>query len=142
MKALVPLAADKVHDSVKICVASRSSLNHRVEAVRQPQEARRVNQVTEKVIGCAIEVHKHLGPGLLESAYEECTCYEMTEEGLAVRRQVPLPVISRAFFMPLRGATLNEIFPLNKGGGAKRQGVVGSAFLNPPGQPPEGFATA
>jgi GxxExxY protein len=68
-------------------------MNHRVEAVRQPQEARRANQVTEKVIGCAIEVHKHLGPGLLESAYEECTCYEMTEEGLAVRRQVPLPVI-------------------------------------------------
>jgi len=55
-------------------------------------EARRVNQVTEKIIGCAIEVHKHLGPGLLESAYEECTCYEMTEQGLAVRRHVPLPV--------------------------------------------------
>ena len=68
-------------------------MNHRVEAVRQPQEARRINRVTEKVISCAIEVHKHLGPGLLESAYEECTCFEMTEEGLAVRRQGPLPVI-------------------------------------------------
>ena len=62
-------------------------MNHR------DTEARRVNQVTEKVIGCAIEVHKHLGPGLLESGYEECTCYEMTHGGLAVRRQVPLPVI-------------------------------------------------
>jgi GxxExxY protein len=55
-------------------------------------EARRVNQVTERIIGCAIEVHRHLGPGLLESAYDKCTCYEMTEEGLAVKRQVPLPV--------------------------------------------------
>jgi len=44
--------------------------------------------------------------------------------------------------MPRGGATLNEIFPLKKGGGAQRQGVVGSAFLNPPGQPPEGFTTA
>ena len=52
-----------------------------------------MNEVTEKVIGCAIEVHKHLGPGLLESAYEECTCYEMVETGLGVRRQVPLPVV-------------------------------------------------
>ena len=77
-------------------------MNHRVEAVRQPQEARRVNRVTEKVIGCAIEVHKHLGPGLLESAYEECTCFEMTEEGLAVRRQVPLPVIYKGVKLDCR----------------------------------------
>jgi GxxExxY protein len=62
-------------------------MNHR------DTEARRVNEVTEKVIGCAIEVHKHLGPGPLESAYEECTCYEMVETGLGVRRQVPLPVV-------------------------------------------------
>ena len=68
-------------------------MNQRVEAVRQPQEPRRANEVTERVIGCAIEVHKHLGPGLLESAYEECTCYEMVETGLGVRRQVPLPVV-------------------------------------------------
>ena len=52
-----------------------------------------MNEVTERVIGCAIEVHKSLGPGLLESAYEECTCYELTEAGLVVRRQVPLPVV-------------------------------------------------
>jgi GxxExxY protein len=36
----------------------------------------RINQLTQKVIGAAIEVHKHLGPGLLESAYEECMCHE------------------------------------------------------------------
>ena len=36
-----------------------------------------LNQITEKIIGCSIEVHKSLGPGLLESAYEECLSYEL-----------------------------------------------------------------
>ena len=52
---------------------------------RRDAETQRVNEITERIIGCAIEVHRHLGPGLLESAYEECTCYEMTEEGLGVQ---------------------------------------------------------
>lgn len=51
------------------------------------------NQLTEKIIGCAIEVHKGLGPGLLESAYEECFCYELTKNGISFRRQFPLPVL-------------------------------------------------
>jgi PD-(D/E)XK nuclease superfamily protein len=38
-------------------------------------------------------VHRHLGPGLLESAYEECTCHEICESGLRLERQIPLPVI-------------------------------------------------
>ncbi len=54
-----------------------------------------INQITEKIIGCAIEVHKGLGPGLLESAYEECLCYELNRIGLKFERQVPLPVIYR-----------------------------------------------
>jgi GxxExxY protein len=49
--------------------------------------------LTEKIIGFAIEVHRHLGPGLLESAYEECLCYELTQSGHAFQRQVPLPVV-------------------------------------------------
>ena len=49
--------------------------------------------LTGKVIEAAIEVHRALGPGLLESAYEECLCYELQAAGLAIRRQVPLPVI-------------------------------------------------
>lgn len=53
----------------------------------------RLNLLTEKVIGCAIEVHKGIGPGLLESAYEECLCYELSQAGLAFTRQVPLPVV-------------------------------------------------
>ena len=48
--------------------------------------------LTDKVIGLAIEVHRELGPGLLESAYEECLCYELDKSGLSFRRQVPLPV--------------------------------------------------
>jgi GxxExxY protein len=47
----------------------------------------------ERVIGLGIAVHRHLGPGLLESAYEECLCLELREAGIAYRRQVPLPVI-------------------------------------------------
>jgi GxxExxY protein len=54
------------------------------------------DQLTEKVIGLAIEVHRQLGPGLLESAYEECLCLELKEAGLAFRRQVALPIIYKS----------------------------------------------
>jgi GxxExxY protein len=50
------------------------------------------NEITEKIIGAAIEVHRHLGPGLLESAYEECFCYELRQMGIAFERQVRLPI--------------------------------------------------
>ncbi|MEW6619648.1 MAG: GxxExxY protein [bacterium] len=56
-----------------------------------------INQITEKIIGAAIEIHKTLGPGLLESAYEECLCYELSMVGLAFKRQVELPVIYKGF---------------------------------------------
>ena len=52
-----------------------------------------INFLTEKIIGCGIEVHRAIGPGLLESAYEECLCYELAQSGLNFRRQVPLPVV-------------------------------------------------
>lgn len=52
-----------------------------------------LNQLTEKIIGCAIEVHKNLGPGLLESAYEECLSYELTINGIKNERQVPVPIV-------------------------------------------------
>jgi len=60
---------------------------------RGDAETQRENRLTEKIIGCAIEVHKALGPGLLESAYEECFCYELAQNGLSFSRQVPLPVV-------------------------------------------------
>lgn len=48
--------------------------------------------LTGRVIGCAIEVHRVLGPGLLESAYEQCLAHELRDSGLEFRLQVPLPV--------------------------------------------------
>lgn len=51
------------------------------------------NQITEKIIGCAIEVHKILGPGLLESVYEECLSYELITSGLTILRQVAVPIV-------------------------------------------------
>lgn len=53
----------------------------------------KINTITEKVIGCAIEVHKELVPGLLESTYETCLFYELVNEGLHVQKQVPMPLI-------------------------------------------------
>jgi len=50
-------------------------------------------ELTRKIIGASIEVHKALGPGLLESAYEECLFYELTQLGLKVERQKPVPVV-------------------------------------------------
>jgi GxxExxY protein len=53
----------------------------------------RHEELTEKIIGSAIEVHRAIGPGLFESVYEECLCQEMTLRGLKFRRQVFVPVI-------------------------------------------------
>jgi GxxExxY protein len=51
------------------------------------------NEISEKIIGCSIEVHKSLGPGLLESAYLECLYYELQKAGLNVEKQKPLQLI-------------------------------------------------
>jgi GxxExxY protein len=51
-----------------------------------------INALTEKVMGLAIEVHRELGPGLLESAYEQCLCYELSTSGLSFTFQQELPV--------------------------------------------------
>lgn len=54
---------------------------------------RRENQLSELIIGAAIEVHRNLGPGLLESVYEECLAREMAERGVSWARQAQLPVV-------------------------------------------------
>jgi GxxExxY protein len=51
------------------------------------------NDLTHEIIGAAIEVHRSLGPGLLESAYEECLAREFTIRGISFERQKPLPVV-------------------------------------------------
>src|SRR5438270_10650603 len=54
-----------------------------------------INDVTRRIIGAAITVHRELGPGLLESAYDACIAYEMLDRGLQFERQKPLPVVYR-----------------------------------------------
>lgn len=51
------------------------------------------NELSYAIIGCAYNVHKELGPGLLESAYESCLCYEFSNKNIEYERQKPLPII-------------------------------------------------
>jgi GxxExxY protein len=55
----------------------------------------RENELSREIIGAAIAVHRELGPGLLESAYEACLEYELLQRGIKVERQVPQPVVYR-----------------------------------------------
>jgi GxxExxY protein len=59
---------------------------------RRDAETLSFNELTERVIGACIEIHRALGPGLLESAYEECLCHELGLAGIEFERQQPLPV--------------------------------------------------
>jgi len=52
----------------------------------------RQDQFTKKVIGCAIEVHRSLGPGLLESTYQQCLAYELSSQNISFELEVPMPV--------------------------------------------------
>ena len=70
--------------------AMRVILTTEPQSHREKEEQK--DQRTSRIIGAAIEVHRALGPGLLESAYEECLCHELHLRGLAFERQVALPV--------------------------------------------------
>ena len=61
----------------------------------QDSERDRLNRLSNVVIGAALRVHSELGPGMLESAYEACLFFELTELGLRVERQKPLPLVYR-----------------------------------------------
>jgi len=56
-------------------------------------EEERLNRITEKIIVASIKVHRALGPGLLESAYQACTAFELVEDGLKLEQQKPLPLL-------------------------------------------------
>ncbi|XXX57341.1 GxxExxY protein [Sorangium sp. So ce124] len=71
-----------------------------MDLVQGDRETRKLWDLSERVIGACIEVHRHLGPGLLESAYEQCLCHELSLMGLSFARQRPLPVT-------YKGATLD-----------------------------------
>jgi GxxExxY protein len=51
------------------------------------------NQIASVIIGCAIEIHKALGPGLLESAYQECLLFKLRQDGLKVEKEKPMPLV-------------------------------------------------
>ena len=65
------------------------------EAQRHREDGETKDPRTSPIIGAAIEVHRQLGPGLLESAYEECLCHELRLRGLDFTRQVDLPVLCK-----------------------------------------------
>jgi GxxExxY protein len=56
----------------------------------------RLNEIAQAIIGAAIDVHRELGPGLLESTYEACLVFELAQRGLSVEHQKPLPVVYKA----------------------------------------------
>ena len=99
-----------------------------METNRRGAETRREDNLTEGIIGCAIEVHKALGPGLLESAYEECLCFELAQNGYRLERQVPLPVVYKGItldcgykmdvvvddFVVLELKTVEKILPIHE----------------------------
>lgn len=66
-----------------------------VRALRWPEGSQRTNsnQLTETIIGAAIKIHRRLGPGLLESAYETCLVFELREVGLRVEQQKAVPLV-------------------------------------------------
>ena len=65
---------------------------------RDPEDTERseINGLTKRIIGAALEVHRALGPGLLESAYESCLAHEFSLSSLAFERQVPLPLVYKS----------------------------------------------
>jgi GxxExxY protein len=57
--------------------------------------------LTHEIIGAAIDVHRELGPGMLESVYHECLCYELVQRNLGFRRQPPMPVVYKGVQLEL-----------------------------------------
>ena len=70
-----------------------------MEAARIGKRSMKVNDITGAIIGAGIDVHRALGPGLLESAYEECLCRELNLRKIPFERQRPLPVIYKGFHL-------------------------------------------
>jgi GxxExxY protein len=70
-----------------------SKLHLTTEVTESTEPIKNANELTEIVIGCAIEVHRALGPGLLESAYEICLCRKLSLRGIPFERQIAMPVV-------------------------------------------------
>ena len=82
-------------DFVSLCVTNNYTEFHgdagRITEIKNV--IMEINKITEKIIGCAIEVHRHMGPGLSESAYDEFLAYDLSSIGLKAERPNPVPVI-------------------------------------------------
>jgi GxxExxY protein len=63
-----------------------------IQDLQVSTKRQKADDLSREIIGAAIEVHRHLGPGLFESAYEECLCCELGLRGIKFKRQVPLPL--------------------------------------------------
>jgi len=73
---------------VDLCeIINRKNLNYYQESIFMTP-----NEISHIIIAKSIEVHRHLGPGLLESAYRECLCYELNCEGINVVKEIPMPI--------------------------------------------------
>jgi GxxExxY protein len=72
---------------------------------------REINSITEKIIGCAIAVHRALGPGLWGSPYEACLAYDLVESGLFVERQKGLPIVYRGVELWIAGIGILHVRP-------------------------------
>lgn len=68
--------------------------------------------LSQKIIHAATEVHRHLGPGLLENIYESALCHELNLSGLACQRQIPIPVIYKG--IPVRGPLFLDLLVENQ----------------------------
>ncbi len=72
--------------------------------MKETTEIDKINNLTQQIIDAGLEVHRHLGPGLLESIYEDCLASELQERGLAYERQKPVPLLykGRVVAEPMR----------------------------------------
>jgi hypothetical protein len=90
-----------MNPTVRIPNAYSGVLNHCLPGFTTETQSHREilepdNELTRRVIGCAIEVHRTLGPGLLEAVYEACLCHEVAQAGMEFVRQRRLPVVYRS----------------------------------------------
>ena len=83
------------------------------------------NEITEAVIGAAIEVHRAIGPGLLESAYVQCLCYELTLRKLPFLLELPVPVQYKGLKLDC-GYRVDLLVSRNRGRGSESCGTHGS----------------
>jgi GxxExxY protein len=86
------------------------------------------NEISSKIIGAAIEVHKQIGPGLLESSYEKCLAFELLQNGLKIQTQVPVPIMYKGIKLDvsykldilveekviIEVKTVSELMPIHK----------------------------